>query len=98
MNRHSQVEPMDVGGAIQAIISERRAQIRKFGATRGLSDHEFLAILGEEFGEVSHEVNEGTMDTLDARQEIIQCAAVCLAWLTGDVNLPIDSIRLGHLR
>lgn len=45
---------------------------------------ERLAVLGEEFGEVSKEVNEGVnrgTDLSKLRTELIQTAACCVAWL-----------------
>lgn len=40
-----------------------------------------LAILAEEFGEVARAVCEGDKENL--RTELVQVAAVCLAWLEG---------------
>lgn len=45
-----------------------------------------LAILAEEFGEVAHEVseeNDGRGDVERLKVELVQTAAVCLAWLEG---------------
>lgn len=45
-----------------------------------------LAVLGEEFGEVCHEVNEGIgvnrkVILAKLRKELVQVAAVCVAWV-----------------
>jgi len=50
-----------------------------------MNDFERLAVLGEEFGEVSHEVNETignhrSLDILRIKKELIQVAAVAVAW------------------
>jgi hypothetical protein len=45
-----------------------------------------LAILAEEFGEVAREVseeNDGRGDVTRLRMELVQVAAVCLAWIEG---------------
>ena len=54
----------------------------------GVSDFERLAILAEEFGEVAHEVNEtigghAPLNREKLRKELVQVAAVCVAWLQG---------------
>lgn len=47
-----------------------------------LSQHECFAVLGEEFGEVARELNEGpTKNLID---ELIQVAAVAVAWVVGE--------------
>lgn len=51
-----------------------------------MSNPERLTVLGEEFGEVCHEVNEGigsgrAVNILKLRKELIQTAAVCMAWV-----------------
>ena len=64
----------------------------KFHATcatpYGLTEIERLAILAEEFGEVAKEVsdslnNGGKFDLKALREELIQVAAVCVAWVEG---------------
>ena len=62
---------------IEEVTAERRRQIAKFGEQR---DHEPLywnAILGEEKGEV----DKACLDGVGLRAEIVQVAAVALAWL-----------------
>lgn len=47
----------------------------------GIQHHgrfEWASILGEEYGEVCQAGNEG--DIAQQRKELIECAAVCLAW------------------
>lgn len=51
-----------------------------------LSHAERLTVLGEEFGEVCHEVNEAIggrteLDRAALRNELVQVAAVCVAWI-----------------
>jgi NTP pyrophosphatase (non-canonical NTP hydrolase) len=53
-----------------------------------LSNHERLAILAEEFGEVARALQEfvGSVTDVhdkDLRKELIQLAAVCAAWVQG---------------
>jgi NTP pyrophosphatase (non-canonical NTP hydrolase) len=52
----------------------------------GMSNAERLAVLAEEFGEVAREVCEqieGFTDWYKMRTELIQVAAVCVAWVEG---------------
>jgi len=79
-----------------AIISERRRQVEKWG-DQFHKDTFWLAILGEEFGEIAKELadnyertfymnNQKDKDTYEKyrsnlKKEIIQTAAVCVAWL-----------------
>lgn len=44
--------------AIDAIVSERRHQIEKWGADTDNSPFEWMSILGEEYGELCEAVNE----------------------------------------
>jgi NTP pyrophosphatase (non-canonical NTP hydrolase) len=46
-----------------------------------LSPAERLAVLTEEVGEVARHVNDHTDHSVDCQSELIQVAAVCLAWL-----------------
>lgn len=72
----------------------RQEQLRREGrftftcASREMTNAQRLTVLAEEYGEVAHEVNEGigegrTVDTGKLRQELIQTAAVAVAWLEG---------------
>ena len=52
-------------------------------ADDGLTNAERFLVLAEDFGEVSHELNEAIGATLardKLRAELIQVAAVCVAW------------------
>lgn len=64
---------------LSAVIAERQRQDTKWGV-QDRSIIEWLAILAEEFGEVSDEVVEvhfgRKVDIADYRQEMIQVAAV----------------------
>lgn len=67
---------------LSAVIAERQRQDTKWGV-QDRSIIEWLAILAEEFGEVSDEVVEvhfgRKVDIADYRQEMIQVAAVAVA-------------------
>ncbi|OQW34855.1 MAG: hypothetical protein A4E20_01375 [Nitrospira sp. SG-bin2] len=75
--------------ALAEIVAERNRQERlkasgKFAhscADNALSHTACLPVLAEEFGEVARAICE--WDTLNLRDELIQTAAVCLAWLEG---------------
>lgn len=80
------------GDAVSDIYRERQRQdtlkqqgkFRYTCADSPLSHAERLAVLAEEFGEVAHEVNEGINRPIDnklLRTELIQVAAVCVAWI-----------------
>lgn len=67
---------------LQDIMEERARQDLKWGANRDLADLEWLAILTEEIGEAAEAVLNGR----DRRgnglgDEVVQVAAVALAWL-----------------
>ena len=71
----------------QLIQMERIQQEAKFGI-QNHDDFRWLAILGEEFGEVSKAVCEQLQDNYTAEAleenleiELIQVAAVCVAWV-----------------
>ena len=54
-------------------------------ADAGMLNAERFLVLAEEFGEVGHELNEGigadrSVDLVKLRAELIQVAAVCVAW------------------
>ena len=82
------------GIVVHDIIAERWRQIalRNGGrfpytlADSGMSDEERLAALGEEFGEVCRALLEhrgSVSDThhMSLRTELVQVAAVCVAWI-----------------
>lgn len=69
--------------AIQCVAAERRQQEERFGVQRH-KPSTWLAILGEEFGEVSKEVADSrtgarAFDGKAYRQELVQVAAVAVA-------------------
>lgn len=77
----------------EAISNERARQDAKFGwPNRGLAsvnDWKKLAILMEEVGEVSNALLEravGDDTTQHVRQELLQVAAVCVAWLEWEIE------------
>ena len=60
------------------VWAERHFQVKKFGQ-QDHADEKWIAILAEEVGEAAKDVLEGNGDGL--RRELVQTAAVCLAWL-----------------
>lgn len=69
-------------GIVAAIITERERQDAKWGGKPGVhrnDDHTYAAVLGEEFGEVCQAWLERDTDNL--RVELIQVAAVAIAWI-----------------
>ena len=66
---------------IEDIFVERLVQDFKFGAQHTHSDEHWLTILAEEFGEVAREVYENKEDTTSLQSELVQVAAVAVAWL-----------------
>lgn len=77
--------------ALRCIAVERECQDRKWGRDRRLPLALWLAVLGEEFGEVARVVCEHTTTTgeleldwatrIHLETELIQVAAVATAWL-----------------
>jgi len=66
--------------SLALILSERDRQDKKWGrGFHGRSDLAWLGILAEEFGEVANAILEH--DEPNLITEIIQVAAVCVAWL-----------------
>lgn len=64
------------------ISSERNRQDAKWGGTPGVDrrdDHTYAAVLGEECGEVCKAWLE--RDTVALRLELVQVAAVAVAWI-----------------
>ena len=79
---------------VKDVIGERLRQEAKWGQ----QDHPpgiWLGILGEEFGEVCKEIAESQARPLDVahlREELIQTAAVAVAWVEAiDRGLPADA-------
>lgn len=67
---------------LQAIIAERHQQDQKWGRIEsrlGKTDENWIAILGEELGECCQDVDLG--DSGNLKKELIQVAAVCVAFL-----------------
>ena len=63
---------------IRDVLLERDRQIAKWGE-QFHNDDRWLVILAEEFGEVARGIFEG--DEANVDEELIQCMAVCMAWL-----------------
>lgn len=63
-----------------AVEAERERQDKKWGGyERDVRSHTYGVVLGEEFGEVCQATLE--QDTLGLRDELIQVAAVAVAWV-----------------
>lgn len=70
---------------IELIQDERARQDAKWGADQHHDPHLWTTILAEEFGEVARAVLEH--DAAGLRAELVQVAAVCVAWLeSGDAQ------------
>lgn len=63
---------------VKRILDERMRQDEKWGEARTLSHLMWNAILGEEVGEATKAVVEGSPELVN---ELIQSAAVIFAWL-----------------
>lgn len=79
MIRQSDEEIMNQTQIIWKILAERYHQDEKWGFRIGQPDTTWQTILSEEVGEAAKEVLDRNFDKLEA--ELIQCAAVALAWL-----------------
>lgn len=89
MGKEAIYVPDRAADAFFSVILERQHQEEKWGQ----QDHEdywWIAILGEEFGEAAKEVAEqritegdiiGTTEEQMLRDELVQTAAVALAWI-----------------
>lgn len=62
---------------LRAIEAERARQDARFGSHEWVPDYLWLAILTEEVGEVARDLQERR----DVRRELVQVAAVAVAWL-----------------
>ncbi len=71
---------------IERLRQEALRSSGKFKATcatlgeHQMNDHQCLAVLGEEFGEVARAINEND-SKIHLREELVQVAAVCVAWI-----------------
>ena len=73
---------------LQAVLAERERQDSKWGDQTQNTDEHWTVILTEELGEVAREVYEKR--SAGMFEEIVQCAAVCMAW--GEAYLNRNSI------
>jgi NTP pyrophosphatase (non-canonical NTP hydrolase) len=76
--------------AIELIINERKRQDEKWGK-RDHHDFVWNAILNEEVGEVAHELLNPAPYRL--RKEIVQVAAVAVAWIEMILNQEEEALR-----
>jgi len=65
--------------AISKIKDERDRQDAKWGAHRKMNDFSWLTVIIEEIGEVARAILQNRND--DVYMELIQVAAVAVAWL-----------------
>ena len=72
------VNEMTRATVLQAVLAERERQDGKWGDQTQNSDEQWTVILTEEIGEVAREVYEKR--SAGMFEEVIQCAAVCMAW------------------
>ena len=63
---------------LDEVYEERKKQQEKWGQQTH-SPADWYTVLGEEYGEVGHAINEG--HTLNYREELVQTAAVCVAMI-----------------
>jgi len=69
----------------EALDDERFRQRQKFGHEPLATDSEAVAIMGEEFGEICRAVCQA-LSSEEKRKEVLQLAAVCIAYLDGDLH------------
>lgn len=67
---------LKLDNVLDEVFTERKKQTAKWGEQTH-TPADWYTVLGEEFGEVGHAINEG--DVLNYREELIQTAAVCVA-------------------
>ena len=70
---------------LQEIMEERVRQDRKWGEQNHPNLY-WLGILTEEVGELARAIIERRQTNEDIRRELVQIAAVCLAWLEQPPN------------
>ena len=78
------VNEMTRATVLQAVLAERERQDSKWGDQTQNSDEQWTVILTEEIGEVAREVYEKR--SAGMFEEVIQCAAVCMAWVEAYLN------------
>ncbi|HMJ88768.1 MAG TPA: hypothetical protein VK530_03070 [Candidatus Acidoferrum sp.] len=83
--------PAPIANVLVDVVVERARQQQLFDAgklpfrvcDRATTNSTRLAVAAEEFGEIAHAINEGTVTVQERahlREEVIQLAAVCVAW------------------
>jgi hypothetical protein len=75
---------------VYKIMRERERQNDKWGPPESRPGAPWLAILGEEYGEVCR-ASLGNPDAGDLKKELIQVAAVAIAWIEALQSLPAAS-------
>lgn len=80
------LRPLGRHAIYRDVDRERDRQDDKWGwpndGMAGADQHKKVSILAEEFGEVARAVLEGDLENL--AEELVQVAAVCVAWLESD--------------
>lgn len=69
----------------EEIEKERAKQHLKFCYKPIANSTETVSIMGEKFGEICHAVNQNLGEE-ETRKEVVQLAAVCIAWLDNDLH------------
>jgi hypothetical protein len=78
--------------SMQSLDHQMGKQLEKFGHCPIATPDAFCRILGEEFGEVCREINQGSREHLTIDQigrlkhEAIHCAAVCMAFVQNQLH------------
>lgn len=70
---------------LQEIQTERFRQHDKFGHEHIATPEQMGLILGEEYGEICRAICQNA-DPIELRKVVVQLAAVCIAWLDGDLH------------
>lgn len=78
--RREEIMAINQQGILFDIIDERKRQDEKWGDQSVKNNYIWLAILMEEIGEISEAILK-EVNWLDGRKELIQIAAVAVAWI-----------------
>lgn len=70
---------------LDKLEAERHQQRKKFGSYPIASNDAMIRIIGEEFGEICKSINQAK-PLSETTKEVIQLAAVCIAWLDNDLH------------
>ena len=68
---------------MMAVHQERLNQIEKWGSHRKLHPDTWVRVMAEELGEIANEIEDDSTGE-NITTELVQLAALCFAWLSGD--------------